>query len=296
MEQLSDPKKLRPWMGFLVQAGFLVLFLTAGAWMQRNYGIPGLIASELMFLLVAVLYCLLRRVKLSEMFPVKKITAAEFFGVVILAATGFLFSMVGVGVSLSILPKSVRSEVTGLSDFLYGKMNYIEMVLVVALLPAVCEEAMERGCVLSHFRPIKKDWLIILIMGVFFGIMHMSPLRFLSTAIAGALMSYLLVKKNNILLPMLMHFLNNFASVTLSYLGNQFLNTEGASEQIMEVNGLTTLGAYLVIGFAAPVLLVVAMMLIDREHHKAYRFAIAGGISAMMFFFGCAIMTFSVML
>ena len=76
--------------------------------MQRNYGIPGLIASELMFLLVAVLYCLLRRVKLSEMFPVKKITAAEFFGVVILAAAGFLFSMVGVGVSLSILP--IRSS------------------------------------------------------------------------------------------------------------------------------------------------------------------------------------------
>ena len=289
MEQLSNQKKLRPWMGFVVQAGFLGLFVTAGAWMQRNYGIPGLIGSELMFLIVAVLYCLIRRVKLTEMFPVKKITGREFWGVLILAVAGFLLSMVGVGISLAVLPKSFRSEITGLTDFLYGKMNYLEMVLVVALLPALCEEAMERGCVLSHFRSIKRDWVIVLIMGVFFGIMHMSPLRFLSTATAGALMSYLLVKKNNILLPMLMHFMNNFASVTLSYLGNQFLNTEGASEQVMELNGLTTLGAYMFFAFAAPVLLVVGMMLIDPEHHKAIRFAIAGGISAVMLFGGFGI-------
>ncbi|MBR5975725.1 MAG: CPBP family intramembrane metalloprotease [Clostridiales bacterium] len=297
MEQLSNQKKLRPWMGFIVQAGFLALFLTAGAWMQRTYGIPGLIASELMFLVVAVLYCLIRGVKLREMFPVKKITVSDFFGVVILAAAAFLFAMVGVGISLSILPKSYRAEVVGLSDFLFGKMNFIEMVLVVALLPAVCEEAMERGCVLSHFRSIKKDWVIVLIMGVFFGIMHWSPLRFLSTAVGGAVMTYLVVKKNNILLSMLLHFINNFSSVALSYLASLFsrTSTAEASSQLMEINGLSMLGAYMFLAFAAPVLLVTGMMLIDREHHKAYRFAIAGGVSAIMFFGGFGIMTVSVM-
>ena len=73
MEQLTDQKKLRPWMGVVAQAGFLVLFLTAGAAMQRRLGIPGLVLSELMFLVVAVGYCLIRKVKLKEMFPVKKI-------------------------------------------------------------------------------------------------------------------------------------------------------------------------------------------------------------------------------
>ena len=282
-------------MGFVMQSVFLLLFITAGAYMQRNWGITGLVTSELMFAIVAVAYCLIRGVKLKEMFPVKKISASEFFGVVFLAIAGFLFSLIAVGLSMAILPKSFRSEVTGLTDFLYGGMNYPMLVLIVAVLPAICEEAMERGCVLSHFRSIKKDWVIILIMGIFFGIMHMSPLRFLTTATLGALLSYLLVKKNNILLPMLLHFMNNFASVTISYIGGAAANTEQSAEQLMNMSGLTLFGAYLFLGFLAPIFLVLGMMLVDREHHKAYRFAIAGGLSALMMFSGLAITAVSAM-
>ena len=288
MIQLTNQEKLRPWMGFVVQAFFLVLFITAGAWMQRNWGIPGLVASELMYLVVSVGYCLIRRVKLSEMFPIKKITASDFFGVVFLGIAGFLFSMVALGISMAILPKSFRAEATGLSDFL-GGMNYPILVLVAAVTPAICEEAMERGCVLSHFRSIKRDWVIVLIMGIFFGIMHMSPLRFLTTATLGAILSYLVVKKNNILLPVMLHFFNNFTSTTLSTLAGSISSTEQASDTIMEVSGLSILGAYLFIAFAAPIFLVLGMMLIDRENHKAYRFAIAGGVSVIMLFSGLGI-------
>lgn len=295
LEQLSDPKKLRPWMGFVMQVVFLGLFLTAGAYMQRNWGTWGLVSSELMFLLVSVLYCLLRRVKLKEMFPVKRITASDFFGVVFLAIAGFLFSMVAMGITLLVLPKSFRSEISGLSDVIYGSMNYPLLVLVVSVLPAICEESMERGCVLSHLRPIKKDWLIILIMGLFFGIMHMSPLRFLNTALLGGILSYLMVKKNNILLPMLLHFMNNFASVTIGYLGNNAADTAKATEDIMNWDGLTLFGSYMFLGFAAPIFLVLAMMFLDRKNHKAYRFAIAGGISFAMMAGGFGLMILAAM-
>ena len=295
MEQLSDPKKLRPWMGFVMQAVFLGLFLTAGAYMQRNWGNWGLVSSELMFLLVSVLYCLIRKVKLKEMFPVKRITASDFFGVVFLAIAGFLFSMVAMGITLFILPRSFRSEISGLSEVIYGSMNYPLLVLVVSVLPAICEEAMERGCVLSHLRPIKKDWVIVLIMGLFFGIMHMSPLRFLNTAVLGGMLSYLMVKKNNILLPMLLHFMNNFASVTIGYLGNNAADTAKATEDIMNWDGLTLFGSYMFLGFAAPIFLVLAMMFLDRKNHKAYRFAIAGGISFAMMAGGFGLMILAAM-
>ena len=277
-------------MGFIAQAGFLILFLTAGAWMQRNYGIPGLVMSELMFLVVSVGYCLIRRIKLKEMFPVKKITMCDFFGTVILAAAAFLLALLCVGISLAVLPKSYRSDVEGLSEYLYGSMNLPVMIAVVAVLPAICEEAMERGCVLSHFRSIKKDWVIILIMGLFFGVMHWSPLRFLNTAMLGAMLSYLMVKKNNILLPMILHFCNNFVSVILGYLGQMI--TTGQSTNLNDVNMVQLLGSYLFLSCAAPVLIVTAVMLLDKEHHKPIRFAIAGTISGLMFFSGVTIMTF----
>jgi len=287
MEQLTDQKKLRPWMGVVAQAGFLVLFLTAGAAMQRRLGIPGLVLSELMFLVVAVGYCLIRKVKLKEMFPVKKISMTDFFGTVILCVAGFMMSMLCVGISLCILPVSFREEVSGLNDFIYGNMNFPVLVLIIAVLPAICEEAMERGCVLSHFRSLKHDWLIVLIMGIFFGIMHWSPLRFLNTAVLGAMLSYLMVKKDNILLPMLLHFGNNFVSAGLGYVGQ--LLTKGEAADITNIDTLQLLGSYMFLSCAAPVLIVTAMMLIDRKHHKPIRYAIAGSISGIMLFSGMTI-------
>ena len=295
MEKLSNQEKLRPWMGFVVQAGFLILFVSVGAHMQRTWGIPGLIASELMFAVVSVIYCLGRKVKLKEMFPIKPITLKDFFGTVFLGIAGFMFSMVGIGIALTVLPKSFRSEAVGLSDMLYGTMPYLVLVFVAALLPAICEETMERGCVLSHFRGVEKEWVVVLLMGLFFGIMHMSPLRFLSTATLGAILSYLMVKKNNILLPMILHFANNFVAASIGILGSGTSSAQAASDSIMEVSGLMSLGVYLFVACGAPIFLVLGMMLIDSDNHKAKRFLYAGIISAAMFFLGLALLYITVM-
>ena len=284
MEQLSNQNKLPVWMGFVMQGAFLALFLTAGAKMQKHLGIPGLVLSELMFLVVAVLYCLIRGVKLKEMFPVRKITVADFFGTVFLGIASFLLAMVCIGISLCVLPVSARKEVSGLNEFLYGRMGYLPIVLIVAVLPAICEEAMERGCVLSHLRSIKKDWVIVLIMGLFFGIMHWSPLRFLNTAVMGGCLSYLLVKKNNILLPMILHFGNNFVSATIGYLSNSTGLT--GNSDLTKINATQALGAYLIFACSAPIFIVLARMLIDKKKHKAIHFGIAGAISFFMFVFG----------
>ena len=291
MEQISNQKKLRPWMGVIVQAGFLGLFLTAGAAMQTAWGIPGLVTSELMFAIVAVIYCMIRGVKLKEMFPVKKVTVRDFFGALFMAASAILIGMIMVGFSIMIFPERFRSELTGLSDFLYSSTSFPVLLLVAAILPAICEEAMERGCVLSHFRSIKYDWVIALIMGIFFGIMHMSVLRFLTTAAMGFILSYVMTKKNNILLPMLIHFFNNAFSVAVGSLTSG-VDTSAAMENI---NSLSMLGGYLVLGFAAPVLVVIGLLLLDPDNHKWYRFLIAGGISFTMLVAGFGLIGVSVL-
>ena len=286
--------KLRPWQGVIVQAGFLALFLTAGAWMQDNWGRVDLITSELMFLVAAVIYCLARRVKLKEMFPVHKITVSDFFGTVILGAAGFGLSLVTLGISLVILPNSAREVATSLNEFLYGNGTpYLFLIFIAAFMPALCEEAMERGAVMSHFRSIKQDWIIVLIMGVFFGIMHMSALRFLSTATLGAILSYIVVKRNNILLSMMLHFLHNGFTLTISYLATLALPKNSATAvDVSSINSASTLGVYMILGFAAPVLLVCGMMLLDRKNHKPIRFAYAGCASALMLVVG-ALLTVS---
>ena len=39
--------------------------------------------------------------------------------------------------------------------------------IAAVICPPICEEAIMRGAILSNFRSIKKDWVIVLIMGLF---------------------------------------------------------------------------------------------------------------------------------
>ncbi|MBR4948510.1 MAG: CPBP family intramembrane metalloprotease [Clostridiales bacterium] len=290
MQKISDQGRLRPWMGIILFGVLMAFMIFVCAPLQLNLGIPGLIITELGFAAMAVIYCLIRRVKIREVFPVKKIKVREFFGCILLAVGVFPVSLIMVALTAIIFPSSA-AEAGELSNFIYGSLNYPLAVLIIALLPAICEEAIHRGAILSNFRGIKRDWVIVLIMGLMFGINHVSVLRFLSTMLLGMVLSYVVVKKNNILLSMLMHFTNNLISLSLGYLSGAGSSSSASASSI---DYTSVLGAYLVLGFLSPILITLGLMLIYPEGHKKIRFLIAGIMSVVMLASGIAINVSSV--
>ena len=278
MEKLSDQGRLRPWMGFVLFGVVMAFFILVCAPLQQNLGIPGLVITELAFLAMAVIYCLIRKVKIKEVFPVKKVKVREVIGCILLVLGIFPVSLMLVALTAIIFPQAA-SEVGELNSFIFGNLNFPLAVLIVALLPAICEEAIHRGAILSNFRGIKHDWVIVLIMGIFFGINHMSVLRFLTTMTLGLFLSYVVVKKNNIILSMIMHFTNNFISVAISYA----LGQNGAAvSSSATVDYSAVIGTYMVIGFASPILITVGLMLVYPEGHKKIRFLYAGVMAAAL--------------
>lgn len=155
------------------------------------------------------------------------------------------------------------------------------MVLVVAIMPAICEETLQRGAILSHLRSLKKEWLIILIMGILFGLFHLSALRFLSTAILGALLSYLMIKKNNLVLPMLMHLVNNLVSVMAGTMASE--NAGQALDTMQTITPLQRIGGGCIVCCLVPVLLVAAANLIDPTGHRRKSWLVAGLCSVALF-------------
>ena len=294
MQQLSNQERLRPWMGFILAAVTIAALLFAGSAMQSAWGLWGLAATEIMMLALAVGYCLIFRVKLKEVFPVRRITGREFGGVMLLLAGGYGLSMVAVGLSMTILPSSMQ-EIEGLNDFLYSGNNLLLLIPIATILPAICEEAIMRGAILSSFRSWKRDWLIVLVVGIIFGIFHLSPLRFLNTACLGMILAFLMVKRNNILLPMLLHFLNNLIAVGAGALSSILPSTVDVSTALASVQPVQLLGTYLIAGCSFPMLLTLGAMLISPETHKKKRFLFAGIASGVLFFAGFVLMTFSVM-
>lgn len=292
MQQLTNQERLRPWMGFILAAVSIAALLFAGSAMQHAWGLWGLAATEIMMLALAVGYCLIFRVKLKEVFPVRRITGREFGGVMLLLAGGYGLSMVAVGLSMTILPSSMQ-EIEGLNDFLYSGNNLLLLIPIATILPAICEEAIMRGAILSSFRSWKRDWLIVLVVGIIFGIFHLSPLRFLNTACLGMILAFLMVKRNNILLPMLLHFLNNLIAVGAGALSSILPSTVDVSTALASVQPVQLLGTYLIAGCSFPMLLTLGAMLISPETHKKKRFLFAGIVSGALLLAGISLTVFS---
>ncbi len=266
MRTIDTPSRWRPWQGVILQAAALVMLLTAGRYLQMYLGFTGLIFSELLFLILAVVYTLVRRTPLKEVFPVRRIAFRDFWGTIFLWMGSIMFGFISIYLAAFLLPDTFTKIVGGLNSALSGGSPLVTFVTVAILAP-ICEEAIERGAVLSHFRPLKKDWMIMLIIGVFFGIMHTDPIRFMNTTIMGASCAYLMIKKDNILLPVLLHFTNNSISSLISLLGKSAVSTEATNESLKILTSgsntlLMALGSAMIMFSLAPVFMALGVHLL----------------------------------
>lgn len=106
------------------------------------------------------------------------------------------------------------------SDFSYPltAQNYFISVLSFVILPAVCEEILFRGVILKGFKKYGK-WFSIIMTAVFFTIFHMSINQFVYPLFMGLLLAGIMYKENNIIYCIVVHLINNFIALNISYFG-----------------------------------------------------------------------------
>jgi sodium transport system permease protein len=92
------------------------------------------------------------------------------------------------------------------------------LFLVVALLPAVCEELLFRGALMQSLSRSDSMLRAVLLSALVFGAFHLSfetAIRFLPTFFLGAVLGYVVWHTRSIFTGMLMHLVNNAAVVVL---------------------------------------------------------------------------------
>ncbi len=319
MVKLSNQERLRPWMGVVLFFIGLTFLFTLGSLAQSAFyviggkisesgnefvgglvGQIGLIITEVGFLAISIIFCLIRKVSIKEVFPLKKFSVAQFFGVVIMLIGSLMTSLIAIGISMFVLTSMKLDnliKIDSLQEYMYsnnsaGIISYIFTILIMAVLPAICEESFMRGAVLSCFRGMKKEWVVVIIIGAMFGLLHLDPVRFMNTAIIGGMFAYIMIKTNNFVLPVLFHFMNNAFATTVGLLPQLFSKSTDLSQATISLTDLdwtVEAGAFLLAGFAAPIIIVLGAMLIDRKSHRPRRFAIAGIISGVLLMAGVAL-------
>ena len=266
MVQLSTQSRWQPWKGALFAAFILFMILVPGRLLQSWLGVYGLIISEFLLLAVSVGYTLLQKTPLKEVFPVKKPSLRDVFGTLILWGGVFPFGYMSIYLAAIIMPDYFAKIMNHLEDALTG--DGLVSLFVIAIMAPICEEAMERGAVLSHFRSLKHEWLIVLIVGVCFGIHHTDGVRFMNTAIMGGTMAYLMVKKNNMLLPWMVHFTTNSISGVLSTVIKMPKDSDLMQQAANQVSKTASLGVCMMFFFAAPFLAVTGALLLSPKPDK----------------------------
>lgn len=92
-----------------------------------------------------------------------------------------------------------------------------QIILVAALMPAICEEIFFRGVLLGILRKNLPKQKLIIVIGILFGIFHMSMFRILPTGLLGILLAYLTLASGSIFPSMCLHFMHNGYYLWASY-------------------------------------------------------------------------------
>ncbi len=83
------------------------------------------------------------------------------------------------------------------------------VLLVMALIPAVCEELAFRGLILSGLRHMGHKWAAIIITAIFFGWMHQVLQQQLVAVLIGIVIGYVAVQTGSLLPAIVFHALHN---------------------------------------------------------------------------------------
>ncbi len=208
--------------------------------------------SQFMFLLIpALLLSIMQGNNFRETFRIKKpdvpIFFLSIFGLIIVQPflQAFLYFQNKLIFSIPFgaeVLKQVKElfdllEQTTLSLVTAGNAEeFIFVVFVIAVTPAVCEEFLFRGLVLKNFEMITLSRNAILLTGLIFALFHFHPFNLIPLIIVGCYLTFIVYYSGSIFTAVISHFIFNFTSAYSVYLfgKDNFIEPEISGMQLIQ--------------------------------------------------------------
>ncbi|MFI3207148.1 MAG: type II CAAX endopeptidase family protein [Clostridia bacterium] len=247
---------------FLSVQNYQVLFLS-----EYYYAWTG-IASFMSLALPFFIYIKAKGEKISDLLCFEKTKSY-----------GALFVLAGLGCCYFInIPVNILTElfyqmgyqVTSQSiDVPYTISGIIILYFSVAIVPALVEEFVLRGIFLKKLQRFGNAFAII-ISSLIFSLLHMDLMVIIVTFVAGLVMGFIYVKTKNLWYSVIIHFLNNFFSVTMTIVYSYY----GDSDFGLFIQ-LILFYTPIVLGLIAFIILIMKKQ-INLPKNNAYGFIGAG--------------------
>jgi len=204
--------------------GFLLLYYV-GATVQQFAPRPGLILT-LWGLVFAPTVLVARYLKVDfvETFHLRRPTVRAMVAATLLGVSGIVVVNVLNGVvSDLVLPQSdafaeqFAQEMERFFPPPENAFDWIALLALVAVSPAICEEALFRGFLLASVRDRVSPAVAAAVTAIAFGLFHLSIYRLFGTTVLGLLMAALVLRSGSIWPAVWLHALNNGLAVVAQY-------------------------------------------------------------------------------
>lgn len=161
-----------------------------------------------------------------------------------------------------------------------NKVSFLELILITAVTPAICEEITLRGVILSGYKNINIHKAAIM-DGLIFGIIHMNPNQFVYAFAMGTLFAYVVYITNSIFASMICHFLFNGFSTSLAYIIFKVFPAKTLSSQLSQSMSTAQLGVsattfFIISLICFPLLLLLLNALQNENRRWIWGFRAAG--------------------
>lgn len=218
--------------GALIYTLSLISLIYIGSFMQLYWGTAGLIATEVIIFLIPVLYAIYIKADIKNTFSLRLPRVRDIFGAIFIWIGGYFLINITTQILLALFPQGADVLEAVNSSVMMDSL--LASLIVVALIPALCEEVLFRGFLLGAFKGKSKKskiWAVITV-GVLFGIMHLNFIRIVPTAMLGILFAYCALVTKSIWTSVFMHFLNNGFSVCVLYISQNYLSDISLSTEV----------------------------------------------------------------
>ena len=252
-------------MSLMIFALFVLILYYPASYVQGREIISGLLITQWILFLAPILLLLwYTRINLRKALSWRAPPLLSLIGGPVLAIGGFVL-VIQFGIWQSkVLPESeALKRMTQELFSVDGRARSLWLLLLaVAVSPAVCEEVVFRGAILSGVRSKLSFWGSVVLVGVLFGLFHVSVYRILPTAVLGMTLTYAVLRSGSIFTSMLMHFVNNTLGVLIAteHLPQRMLESLNRSE----TEG-TNLPGWLLLSACGAVVIGVGLIELSRR-------------------------------
>ncbi len=211
---------------FIFISGIWIFALVAGERTRRNVGIiligwalslilllfmdgsyrDSFLLNGLTFLLVWCV-CSQRKIRLQDFCCIKPIPVKQWWVLLVMTPICLILAYYVNALSMLLFVNTTAVTLAVSGSFLW------ESIVVYALLPAVVEEALFRGCI---FRGIKSKKTAIIVSSVVFALLHMNFNQMCYALVMGLLFAVLVVLTDNLSFTIIIHMLFNLFNVLVS--------------------------------------------------------------------------------